>query len=177
MCEVAFVVSPWGHNRSTSNVRGLRGSLVSTGVPGGRRGANLILRRADVAEVITEVITPQQAQATIAAIPRLPEWADKFVGGFLTVFPFVVLASWGFMNWTYWEQSKEAKEKDERRKISKALKTDPDFDDDDDDSIVRAPEPGKKRRRRAKKTALKEVMAMDRAERRAAAKSEKSSAY
>merc|ERR1719219_1993322 len=62
-------------------------------------------------------------------LPRLPEPLDNALGIILRIFPVVVFGSWVFLTWSTYEASKEAKERDEKRKLAKALKVDPDWED------------------------------------------------
>mmetsp|Transcript_1216 Transcript_1216/g.1360 ORF Transcript_1216/g.1360 Transcript_1216/m.1360 type:complete len:197 (-) Transcript_1216:84-674(-) len=98
----------------------------------------------------------QQAQETV--LPRLPPLMDTIVGGFLYVFPVVVIASWALLTWTSYEESKKAKERDKKNKIRKAIKIDPNFDNDmrklEEKSM-------RKKKKRRKPTAFEESLALE----------------
>lgn len=83
-------------------------------------------------------------------VPRLPEPLDTIVGYILTVFPFLVLASWGYLVYYAWNESKKATEEDDKRKLKRALKVDPKLMAGD-----------KKRKKYKKKTALQEALELE----------------
>merc|ERR1719507_440609 len=92
-------------------------------------------------------------------LPRLPEPIDNAVGIILRIVPVVALASWVFLTWSTYEASKEAKERDEKRKLAKALKVDPDWEDKMKAQEER--ERSRKKKLRRKATALEESMMLD----------------
>mmetsp|Transcript_26076 Transcript_26076/g.52677 ORF Transcript_26076/g.52677 Transcript_26076/m.52677 type:complete len:193 (-) Transcript_26076:116-694(-) len=122
-----------------------------------RTAGRLVLRRAAPDIPLEELAPDALADKTLQVLPRLPPWADMIVGGFLTVFPVVVIISWVMLNVTSYENSKKAKERDERRKIRKAIKTDDNMPDPDE--MQERP----RRRRRRKLTAFEESIALEEA--------------
>ena len=91
-------------------------------------------------EVISEVL------------PKLPDWADFLVGKFLLLMPVIVIGSWGaFTYWSYKESARQ-KEEDEKRKLKKALKLDPNWSED---AIAQREE---KKRKKRKVSAFQEAI-------------------
>mmetsp|Transcript_22693 Transcript_22693/g.51892 ORF Transcript_22693/g.51892 Transcript_22693/m.51892 type:complete len:202 (+) Transcript_22693:31-636(+) len=111
----------------------------------------------------------QASQQVQQVIPRLPGMVDVIFGGMLYVFPFLVLISWASFTYLSYQASKEAKERDEKRKIKKAIQVDGEFSADIDE--LEEMDRRKKKRRR-KPTAFEESIALEEE-----AKSKSRSAY
>lgn len=94
-------------------------------------------------EVISEVL------------PKLPDWADFLVGKFLLLMPVIVIGSWGaFTYWSYKESARQ-KEEDEKRKLKKALKLDPNW------SKQAVAQREEKKRKKRKVTAFQEALKLE----------------
>eukprot|EP00930_Biecheleria_cincta_P094439 TRINITY_DN85530_c0_g1_i1.p2 TRINITY_DN85530_c0_g1~~TRINITY_DN85530_c0_g1_i1.p2 ORF type:complete len:171 (-),score=36.13 TRINITY_DN85530_c0_g1_i1:153-638(-) len=111
-------------------------------------------RRAMIVDDVPDFLVDAAGQAGMneeakQLVPRLPEPWDTIVGYILTVFPFVVLASWAYLVYYAWNESKKATEEDDRRKLKRALKVDPKLMADT------------KKKKNKKKTALQEALELD----------------
>mmetsp|Transcript_87289 Transcript_87289/g.231895 ORF Transcript_87289/g.231895 Transcript_87289/m.231895 type:complete len:188 (-) Transcript_87289:15-578(-) len=125
------------------------------------RASGRLPRRAAPQIPADELAPDEIADKTLSVLPKLPPLLDTLVGGFLYVFPVVVIASWVMLNVTSYEASKKAKERDEKRKIRKAIQV--------DETFAAEEEAPKRRRRRRRPTAFEESLALEEA-----AKGEKS---
>lgn len=138
--------------------RGCRGAALR----GERLGSAVVRRAIPFKEAFKDAlepsVVPSMTKGLAGVLPRLPDWLDPIVGNLLLILPILVLANWAKMTYEYYEDSKLDNEKYEKEKIRKALE----YTEKDDEVFQRKDEV--KKRKRPKKTALKEVIALDRRE-------------
>mmetsp|Transcript_12292 Transcript_12292/g.14939 ORF Transcript_12292/g.14939 Transcript_12292/m.14939 type:complete len:172 (-) Transcript_12292:85-600(-) len=88
-------------------------------------------------------------------LPKLPDWADFLVGKFLLLMPVIVLGSWAaFTYWSYKESARQ-KEEDDKRKLKKALKLDPNWSKE---AVAKRDE---KKRKKRKMSAFQEALKLE----------------
>ncbi|CAE8631702.1 unnamed protein product, partial [Polarella glacialis] len=94
--------------------------------------------------------------------PKLPDGLDSVVQVILIVFPIIVLVSWVSLNVASYQESQKAKLADQKRKIEKAIKTDPTWDGTPDDpSWSKEKMEAPKKKKSKKLTALEEAILME----------------
>lgn len=97
-------------------------------------------------------------------LPQLPPWLDSIVGVVLTFFPVIVIVSWVGFSVASYQESEKAKKRDQKRKITKAMKIEDDKYLPDSQKLreLEGPSPDlQKSKKRRKKTALIEAMELD----------------
>merc|ERR1740123_1639284 len=129
---------------------------------GNINAATNLLARPAAPQIPFDELAPDEAPLVNSiqeVLPRLPEPLDNALGIILRIVPVVALASWVFLGVSTYEASKEAKEKDEKRKLAKAIKVDPKWEENMRKEEER--ERRRKKRLRRKPTALEESMVLD----------------
>eukprot|EP00913_Durusdinium_trenchii_P022228 g20887.t1 len=90
----------------------------------------------------------REQQVISEVLPKLPDWADFLVGKFLLIMPVVVIGSWGAFT---------QKEEDEKRKLKKALKVDPNWSEE----AVSKREQKRVKRKKRKVSAFEESLQLE----------------
>eukprot|EP00929_Paragymnodinium_shiwhaense_P023394 TRINITY_DN14651_c0_g1_i1.p2 TRINITY_DN14651_c0_g1~~TRINITY_DN14651_c0_g1_i1.p2 ORF type:complete len:221 (+),score=56.09 TRINITY_DN14651_c0_g1_i1:79-741(+) len=169
---LAAIATTSSAGRGFAVLPSIRGG-VGEGVQGHTKamGASRSLqsRRSKVGMKVDGIADTTDFQNPLGQLFQVPEGVDQIAKAFAygpgLAFPVIVLASWGYMTYATYQEAQEDRENYEKEKLRKALKYDPDVDKELDRREEREL---RRQKRRGKSSALKEIIAMEKEEKRKA---------